>query len=58
MPAGSGSPLGAAVVNPFWERVSRELMERIDRVTIEDLCREAESQSLESEGRGNFDFVI
>ncbi len=58
VPAGSGSPLGAAVVNPFWERISRELMERLDSVTIEDLCREAEAQQIESEGRGSFDFVI
>ena len=58
VPAESGSPLGANVVNPFWDRISRDLMERLDAVTIEDLCREAEAQSIESEGRGNFDFVI
>jgi Rrf2 family transcriptional regulator, iron-sulfur cluster assembly transcription factor len=58
VPAESGSPLGARVINPFWEKVSRELMERLDAVTIEDLCREAEGQAIESEGRSSFDFVI
>jgi Rrf2 family iron-sulfur cluster assembly transcriptional regulator len=58
VPAESGSPLGTSVINPFWERVSRDLMERLDAITIEDLCRDAESQSLESEGRNSFDFVI
>ncbi len=58
VPAESGSPLGAQVINPFWEKVSRELMERLDAVTIEDLCREAEGQAIESEGRSSFDFVI
>lgn len=58
VPPDSGSPLGAQVINPFWERISRELMERLDSVTIEDLCREAEGMAIESEGRGSFDFVI
>ena len=58
VPAESGSPLGARVLNPFWERISHELMARLDAVTIEDLCHEAEQQSIESEGRGNLDYAI
>src|SRR5437870_12881227 len=38
VPAESGSPLGARVLNPFWERISGELMARLDAVTIEDVC--------------------
>lgn len=54
----SSSPMGSRVIAPFWERVSAELMGRLDQVTVEDLCREAEGQAIESEGRGDLDFVI
>jgi Rrf2 family protein len=54
----SESPLGTRVVAPFWEEVEQDLMRRLDAVTIEDLCREAEKQAIESEGRRSFDFVI
>ncbi len=54
----SESALGMQVIGPFWEEVESDLMARLDAVTIEDLCREAETRSVESEGRRAFDFVI
>lgn len=54
----SVSALGVRVIGPFWEEVEQDLMARLDAVSIEDLCREAEAQSIESEGRRSFDFVI
>jgi len=33
-------------------------MNRLDGVSIEDLCREGERRAIESEGRRSFDFVI
>ena len=54
----STSPLGLRVIGPFWDRVSHDLMERLDKVTIEDLCREAEGQAIASEARSGADFVI
>lgn len=54
----SASPLGLRVIAPFWERVSHDIMERLDKLTIEDLCREAEGQAIESEARSGADFVI
>jgi len=54
----STSPLGLRVIGPFWERVSHEIMERLDGLTIEDLCREAEGQAIASEARSGADFVI
>lgn len=54
----SESALGAKVIGPFWEEVERDLMRRLDAVSVEDLCREAETQGIESEGRRSFDFVI
>jgi Rrf2 family protein len=57
-PAASASPLGLRVIGPFWDRVSNDIMERLDRLTIEDLCRDAEGQEIASEARSGADFVI
>jgi hypothetical protein len=46
------------VIAPFWEELETDLMSRLEGVSIEDLCREAEQQTIESEGRRSFDFVI
>lgn len=54
----SESALGLRVIGPFWDEVEQDLMARLDSVTIEDLCREAESNMVESESRRSFDFVI
>jgi Rrf2 family iron-sulfur cluster assembly transcriptional regulator len=36
------SELGERVVAPLWEDVQKELMSRLDNITVEDLCRKAE----------------
>jgi Rrf2 family iron-sulfur cluster assembly transcriptional regulator len=54
----SESSLGTKVIGPFWEELERDLMSRLEGVSIEDMCRQAEQQSVESEGRRSFDFVI
>lgn len=54
----SVSSLGVRVIGPFWEGIERDLMTRLDGVTVEDLCSDAEEQAIESEGRRSFDFVI
>lgn len=54
----SPSELGRRVVGPFWVKTEVELMRRLDEVTIEDLCRQAESMGVESEARAAVDFAI
>jgi Rrf2 family protein len=54
----SESTLSTRVIGPFWEEVEQDLMARLDAVSIEDLCRQAEAEAVESEGRRSFDFVI
>jgi DNA-binding IscR family transcriptional regulator len=54
----SESALGTRVIAPFWDEVEQDLMARLDAVSVEDLCRQAEAQTIESEGRRSFDFVI
>jgi Rrf2 family protein len=57
-PGTSESTLSTRVIGPFWDEVEQDLMARLDAVSIEDLCREADAQAVESEGRRSFDFVI
>lgn len=54
----SESALGTAVLGPFWDEFERDLMQRLDAVSVEDLCRTAEARAVESEGRVSIDFVI
>ena len=54
----SESELGTKVIAPFWDQVAQDVMARLDQVSIEDLCRDAEGRALVSQGRGALDFVI
>jgi len=53
----SPSVLSQRVIAPLWEEVQRELIEKLDAVTIEDLCRKAEATGVGSETPGA-DFTI
>ena len=52
------SDLGARVMAPFWAEHEREALARLDAVTIEDLCREAEKSAVRREARDGIDFAI
>jgi Rrf2 family protein len=54
----SESDLGRKVMAPFWREVEDELMRRLDEVTIEDLCHQAETRGVSSDARRGVDFVI
>lgn len=56
--AGPASALGVAVVSPVWEEMQRDLLERLDRVTMEDLCREAQRQDVPRADETRPDFTI
>ncbi len=51
------SELGERVIAPLWEEVQRDLMERLEKITIDDLCRRAEDASAASEAPAA-DFTI
>lgn len=55
---GSSSELGRRVVGPFWARTENELMDRLEGITIEDLCRRAEDEGVRSEARNDVDYAI
>ena len=54
----SSSELGRRVIGPFWASTEQELMTRLDRVSIEDLCRRAEDQGVRSEAARDVDYAI
>ena len=53
-----GSALGHEVVRPLWLELQNELMDRLDGLTIDDLCDRAGKAGIASEGRQNLDFTI
>jgi len=52
------SNLGLTIVQPLWQELEDEMMERLDAINIEDLCRKAEQSGVAGEGRDKADFTI
>jgi len=59
---GEGQPmtsdLGRKVVQPLWSELHETIMQKLDSITVEDLCRRAEGAGVHSEGRERMDFSI
>lgn len=56
--ARGGSPLGEEVVRPMWDAFQAEMMEKLDAITIDDLCREAEAKGIRPAAPAGTDFTI
>ena len=54
----SESDLGSKVVWPIWDDLQGVLMERLDSITIEDLCLNAHGKGIESDSAQRLDFII
>jgi Rrf2 family protein len=52
------SDLGQRVMAPFWADQERAALARLDAITIEDLCRDAERSEVRREARDGIDFAI
>ena len=53
-----GAELGLKVVRPLWLELQEELMQRLDAVTIEDLCLRAHKAGIAGEFAARFDYSI
>lgn len=53
-----GSALGHEVVRPLWLELQNDLMDRLDVLSVDDLCNRANKAGITSEGRRNLDFTI
>ncbi len=54
----SRSDLAEKVIRPLINDISESVMVRLDAITIEDLCREADQTGVENPNRTNMDFTI
>ena len=54
----TGSELAVKVIRPIWLDLQSEVMTRLDDLTIDDLCNDANKRGVASEGRQNLDFTI
>jgi Rrf2 family protein len=52
------SALGAQVVSPILEKIQSEVMDRLDVISLEDLCRDADRLGLTGLSRAKADFTI
>lgn len=57
-PAERASALGEKVVRPLIEKFHGRLMAELDRVTVEDLCNEAERLGVFAKDKTKMDFTI
>jgi Rrf2 family protein len=53
-----GSELGQKIVRVIWFDSQKEFMERLDAITIEDLCRRAQDAGIASEASSKLDYTI
>jgi DNA-binding IscR family transcriptional regulator len=54
----AGSSIGHKVVRPLWQGLQNEVMDRINTITVEDLCLLAHQSGIESEAHQKLDFTI
>jgi Rrf2 family protein len=55
---GSGHALGVQVVRPLWHELREEVMARLDKLTIEELCLRAHRAGIPGEFGATLDFTI
>ncbi len=53
-----GAVLGQRVVRPVWKELNDEVMQRLDAITIEDLCLRAHKDGVPGEYGAKIDFSI
>lgn len=53
-----GAELGKQVVRPLWVELQEEVMQRLDTITIEDLCLRAHKVGVAGEYAARLDFSI
>ncbi|MBL4612269.1 MAG: Rrf2 family transcriptional regulator [Emcibacter sp.] len=54
----SSSPLGIKVINPLIESLNSSIVDKLDNITLQDLCQQAMSEGVETDSAKNFTFNI
>ena len=56
--ADAASELADQVLQPIWNEMKEEMMNRLDKVTIEDLCRNATGLGIRRASEAKLDYTI
>ena len=54
----TNSELSEKVIAPTWRELQASIMGQLDKITVDDLCTQANERGVQSEGRHNLDFTI
>ncbi len=54
----TGSELTQSVIRPLWQEIQAEMMDRLNDISIDHLCQQAQSHGVVSEGHHSLDFTI
>lgn len=54
----SKAELGEKVIGPLWEDTRAQVLERLDKITLDDLCATARGMDIPHGVRGTTDFTI
>lgn len=54
----SKADLGERIILPIWNEVQEEILARMDKITMEDLCRQAQAEGIRRAGDDPVDFTI
>lgn len=52
------SELGKKVIRPMWTELQEEIMQRLDAITVDDLCMRSYRTGIPSEAQTKLDFII
>lgn len=52
------SELGKQVIRPMWGDLQEEIMQRLDAITVDDLCMRSYRSGIPSEAQDKLDFII
>ncbi len=54
----TGSRIGIEIVRPLWRDLQIEMLARLDRVSLDELCQKAQSAGIRADRAARLDFAI
>ncbi len=54
----SQSPMGVKVINPLVEDLNNGIIDKLNNITLQDLCQQATNEGIKIESEKNFTFTI
>lgn len=54
----SQAALGEQIIAPIWEEMQADILKKFDKITMEDLCRDAQKKGVPRAGEESVNFAI